>query len=246
MFITTTVNLSTRTGYNSNLLAAGGSVDLNGVDQHYERLYTTDYSSDRFIIGGWFQRHEIDTVTPLFSMNDAGGNANIIRFNANNTLSVVVNSKVNTSYYQFSDVFWYHIVISVDTQASGLNSLLLYVNGEQQAMSATDTITVADKWFNTTQKMFIGKDSASVYGKFAMSQVFGLPNASIQNSNYEIGDFGENYIVGAAGIKTEWTPVTNSAINSVASSVTGSFALTSSIFNGTDSSGNGNRFTIVK
>jgi len=216
---------------------------FNGTDEMLEQtsLFGADEESVRFILSFWVKRTEISAAgTSPIICTDVSGNEEIIRFDADDKLRVNLNNNAHVSDQVFRDTGWYHFVVSVEQ--GGSPDLSVYVNGLEITWGTDVAITANPSWFNTVNKIRIGKDSASAFGAIYISQVLGLPQVSIQNSDHAVTDFGIFRTVGSG--RQEWTPRSDEEITALATSLGGNaFCLTDGIGDGTDASGNGNGFT---
>jgi hypothetical protein len=129
--------------FNNNLLlgAAGqsGAFDttliersawFDGVADWMTVSYGVNESSVRFIVGGWLRRLSFTYVDPHFIRTSQNGYPNSIFFTSADKLTIRVNNQSWTTTQVFRDVDWYHILVSIDTTATG-ETCHLDVNGEQ-------------------------------------------------------------------------------------------------------------------
>jgi hypothetical protein len=151
----------------------------------------------------------------------------------------------------FRDIGLYHIVLSYDTnQATSSDRIKLYVNGVQETSFSTETYPslgyAAPRPFNAVPfGVGVSADTGSINTDFFngyMAQVTFLDGVSIQQGDYAISDLVEEITYGTNGVGT--SVKYDAEYEALALAAGGnSFALTSAIGDGTDSSGNGNNFT---
>ena len=126
--------------------SASGGYDItnsarfnSGSSDNLSKTFGTATSRRIFTISTWIKRSNLDTVQNLFTAGTGSGDAGI-RFNSGNELFFYEISSPYSAYnFEFStsqlfrDVSaWYHIVVAVDTtQATNTNRVKIYVNGSQ-------------------------------------------------------------------------------------------------------------------
>jgi len=199
-----------------------------------------------FTISAWIKRGLLansSTFETIISAvyNTGSGYGDFIRFIDNDTLDIIyfdgVVSYRLTTNRKFRDVnAWYHIVIAFDTtQATDSDRIKVYVNGTQETSFATATYPNLnrDTEYNNTVVHNIGfRNTIGEYFSGSMTHFH-----FIDGTAYDADTFGETDAT--TGI---WKPKT---APSVTYGTNGFFLKfeNSGAF-GTDSSGNGNNFTV--
>ena len=184
------------------------------------------------------------TESPVSSGTDAN-NRGIVYFNGgNNEIQYYEATSGTTSIHLttnrlFRDISaWYHIVLSVDTtQATDSDRVKIYVNGVQETSLATATYPTLDynTKINSAVNMSIG--SANSYGG-ALHFSGSMAHVNfIDGTAYDASTFGETNA--ASGI---WTPLASPSVTYGTNGFFLKFASSGAL--GTDSSGEGNTFTV--
>ena len=204
-------------------------------------VFGVNEESARFILSFWVRRHHfaVGATSPIIATNE-GGNREIIRFDSDDKLRLQLNNQGSITSRVFRDTAWYHILVSVEVgTGTGVN---LYVNGELETLGTAPTLSGNPSWFNSINKIQMAVDTTPVRGKLQLAQVCGLPQVSIQNSDYTVANFLDTFNFGANG--SQYVPKSDAAIVAIADAVGGNaFCLTTAIGDGTDASANGNNFT---
>ena len=194
-----------------------------------------------FTISTWIKRGTIGSNQYMINAYSDANNLGVLYFDVSDVLvaKLKISSVVNTSIIP-SRVFrdtsaWYHIVWKVDTtQSTESDRSKLYINGVEETTfdSATYLSQNADTAFNSTAEHTIGAKTTSDYFDGSMAHVH-----FIDGTSYDANTFGETDAT--TGI---WKPKT---APSVTYGTNGFFLKfeNSGAF-GTDSSGNGNNFTV--
>lgn len=189
----------------------------------------------------WLKRSTIGTAQRIFSQGDhsSGDPMTFLAFKSDDTLQFNRYSGGSTELVTnrlFRDTSaWYHIVFRCDTtNATAGDRLRLYINGVEETSFATDNNPSlnSNTEVNNTQKIEIGRVEAVQYFDGQMAHVH-----LIDGTAYDASAFGETD--STTGI---WKPKT---APSVTYGTNGFFLKfeNSGAF-GTDSSGNGNTFTV--
>ena len=187
---------------------------------------------------GWVKRGALGTAT-LFGAG-SGTTYSQLSFSADslflqNNISTVVGVQISTPAVYRDPSAWYHIVVSVDTtQAVSSNGVKIYVNGVLQTLTYTTYTQNADFSFNNTVVQEIGRVVGVQYFDGYLTEVNFIDGQALTPSS-----FGQ--IETTTGV---WSPK-----QYVGSYGTNGFYLkfgnTSSVAAlGTDSSGNGNTWTV--
>jgi len=199
---------------------------------------TPSVAGDRrtFTFSFWFKRGNLSSIQHFFTnQNDLFGieSGNYIFF-AFNGASAGTFSFVNTLLRDVSA--WYHIVLTVDTtDATGADRLKLYINGERiTPSSSTPPSQNYESAVNNTQIQVIGKRQSNndrfLDGSLAHFHF-------IDGTAYDASAFGQTD--STTGI---WTPKISPSVTYGTNGFFLKFASSGSM--GTDSSGNGNNFSV--
>ena len=211
---------------------------------YLSRTQTTATNRKKLTLSTWIKRGNLSGgsfqffVSSYISATDRIG----FYFNSDDSISVFASTSGTTISLQTSRLFrdisaWYHIVYEIDTtQATSSDRVKIYVNGEQETSFQTATYPTqnSDIQFGTSSyNMYVGTYDTSQYyfsGVLAHTHF-------IDGTAYDASTFGETDAT--TGI---WKPKT---APSVTYGTNGFFLkFENSAAFGTDSSGNGNTFTV--
>ena len=189
----------------------------------------------------WLKRSNVSTRHDFFSAGTASNNTDTmaIRFDTNGNLTLAMWS---ADIFQTSQLFrdasaWYHMVLAMDTtQSTSSDRVKLYINGTQ----VTDFTSIsypsqnADLGINGNVSHNIGRleFNDSFYFDGSMAHVH-----FIDGTAYAASDFGET-----DATTGQWKPKTSPSVTYGTNGFFLKFANSGSM--GTDSSGNGNNFTV--
>jgi hypothetical protein len=229
--------------------SASGGYDItnslrfnSGSSDYLSRTPASAGNRRTFTISTWFKRADIGRYQYLYGSTTDSWQVNwfLLYIDTGNTLNVLdYNSGSNFSYdttQTFRDPSaWYHIVVAIDTtQATSTNRVKLYVNGSQ--VTAFDVATAPtqnlDTRWNNNIGHYIGQgDAGSYYYSGYMSDFYSIDGQQLEPSSFGETDFD-------TGI---WKPKAYTGTYG-----TNGFYLQfkNSASLGTDSSGNGNTFTV--
>jgi hypothetical protein len=200
-----------------------------------------------FTFSTWIKRSDISARFQLLfcANNFSGSNLNSqIFFNQSNQLATTVtNNGTNVSYLLSTQLFrdvsaWYHIVIAYDTtQATDTNRVKMYVNGSQ--ITALDTATYPTQNLDTA------------YNQISIPQVIGYRHSEAADY-YTDGLLANTILIDGQQLTPSSFGQTDATTGIwKPKSYTGSYGTNgfflkfeSSGSLGTDSSGNGNNFTV--
>jgi hypothetical protein len=208
------------------------------------RTFGSSGNKKTFTLSAWYKRSEVEVEHRIFSTHNTGSPAGYasLHFHTSDDL-IVFNYNGSSSYQQFRtdrkfrDVSaWYHIVLAYDTtQGTDTNRAKLYVNGVQETSFSTATYPSqnADLYFNDNVIHYIsGGDTANGSNPYSgyMSEVIFVDGQQLTPTSF-----------GVANSDGVWTPIP----------YTGTFGnngfnlqFENSAALGTDSSPNGNTFTV--
>jgi len=196
-----------------------------------------------FTISTWVKLSKIQTSGAIFSAR-SGSPWGILDFSSGDgvgsghSLQFSVTAGVSPGVYTtriFRDASaWYHIVVAVDTtQATASNRVKIYINGVQETLVSGNYPTLnQDTQFNSTISHDIGGSASSNYFDGSLAH-FNF----IDGTAYAASDFGET-----DATTGQWKPKTSPSVTYGTNGFFLKFANSGSM--GTDSSGNGNNFTV--
>lgn len=207
-------------------------------------MSATGSSRTTFTISTWFKLSSLTSTNIIFS---AGDSNNFIRFYIGSTSRIGIEDYNTTAYTLNWDTpstglllrdpsAWYHLVFAVDTtQATASNRVKVYINGNNISSNFTQTTTPslnAQMQINNGGTMYFGY---SVFGTVYFSG-YQSENYFINGQQLDPSSFGETDT--DTGI---WKPKAYTGTYG-----TNGFYLkfSNSASLGTDSSGNGNNFTV--
>jgi len=194
-----------------------------------------------FTFSGWFKRSALGASNRIFDVGTGSGDGDrfLIQFYSTGDTLAIMGGATNwrITSQVFRDVSaWYHIVVAVDTtQATASDRIKVYVNGSQITSFGTsnDPSLNFDLGTNTTSLHTIGSSTApSSYYNGSMAHFHFIDGIA-----YDASAFGETDAT--SGI---WKPKTSPSVTYGTNGFFLKFANSASL--GTDSSGNGNNFTV--
>ena len=210
---------------------------------YLKRDITSDGNKKIFTFSMWVKRGTLGSEQRLLMGYDAGSGEDFFQFNSNDKIKIASANGVSylldlDSSRVFRDTSaWYHLVFSYDsTQATNTNRVKLYVNGEQETLTGTFPAQNNDILFWNTSG-----DDIDIGGRSKLNNLYFDGEMAhvhfIDGTAYDASTFGETDAT--TGI---WKPKT---APSVTYGTNGFFLKfeNSGAF-GTDSSGNGNNFTV--
>jgi hypothetical protein len=190
----------------------------------------------------WIKRTKLGTTTSILTTGDgsADNNARMLIFDATDKIEIAYYNAGFTYQVTTNRLFrdtsaWYHLVVAVDTtQVTASDRIKIYVNGVQETSFATSSYPSLNATFNyNSSAQYIGDLRGSgIYGEFLLSHLH-----YIDGTAYDADTFGSTDAT--TGI---WKPKT---APSVTYGTNGFFLKGENSGSlGTDSSGNGNNFTV--
>ena len=212
----------------------------SGSSDELTRTFASDGNRKTFTFSCWIKRTTIGTDQSIF-FGDTAGTTNATQdsfyFNASNTLTFGGwNSGFFTSTMLFRDVSaWYHIVVGVDsTQATSANRIKFYVNGTEQTYTSGAGYPAQNADFGITKSgnhSFFGNDGQSGRGNGYLAESYLIDGQQLTPSSFgetdtDTGIWKPKAYTGTYGTNGFYLKFANSASL------------------GTDSSGNGNTFTV--
>ena len=208
------------------------------------KLSRTPSSGDnqKYTVSCWVKRTGLGASTTVYSTGDTTPNKN------GRMLFIDASDKIEISYYNSGYTYivltnrvlrdtnaWYHIVVAFDsTQATASDRIKIWVNGEQESSFQTSSYPSLNASFNFgSATHYIGDlGGRSIYSDFVLSHLH-----YIDGTTYDASYFGETD--STTGI---WKPTTSPSVTYGSNGVFLKFENSGSM--GTDSSGNGNNFTV--
>jgi hypothetical protein len=214
----------------------------SGSSDYLSRTPASTTNQKTWTYSFWIKRSNLGTIQYFLYARNDDNNRSYFRFTSSDTLGFFATSSASVKLEGsitsrvFRDVSaWYHIVLSADTtQATSTNRFRIYVNGTEQTLTFDTTPSQnSDLSMNIAHPTAIGvyADGLSGYLNGYMSEIYMIDGSQLTPSSFGQTD-------SATGI---WTPI----------AYTGSFGtngfylkFANSAALGTDSSGNGNTFTV--
>jgi hypothetical protein len=224
----------------ANSLAGGGyavdnSLRFNsGSSDYLNRTYGTPTNNKIWTFSFWLKRSELSREQHILN---GGGQQNY--FNTSDAFLFGDTSTLLTTTQVFRDISaWYHIVIAKDsTQATASDRIKLYINGTQVTSFATATypsLNTASVWNTDATAYYFGTYNPAPSGYYYsgyLSEYYFIDGQQLDPTSF--GEFDAD-----SGV---WKPIAYTGTYG-----TNGFFLEfqSSGALGTDSSGNGNTFTV--
>ena len=206
-------------------------------------LSRTQSSSNQqiFTVSTWVKLGDLANSMYINNIaSDANNRIGIFTF-GNNMTFYGINSGVDSVYLRSTALYrdpsaWYHVVVSVDTtQATASDRVKMYVNGER--------ITAFDNEVYPTQNLNFPTNSTHYVGCFLSSNqsynFYGVMSHYHYTDGYAYDATAFGQTDSTSGV---WTPKTAPSVTYGTNGFFLKFANSASL--GTDSSGNGNNFTV--
>jgi len=215
----------------------------SGSSDKLTRTTSTPTSQQKFTWSAWCKRTNIGTYNVIQGFYTDANNYLLVGFSSSDKIDIInyPNSttarKITTALYRDVSA-WYHIVVSIDTTlATATDRIKLYVNGSQVTAFSTDTAPSqnANLLTNaTTNAIGAGEGGSIGYYNGYISEIYYIDGQALTPSSFGQTD-----------------PSTPSSGIWVPKAYTGSYGtngfylkFANSASLGTDSSGNGNTFTV--
>lgn len=230
----------------ANSLAGGyqvkNSLRFNsGSSDYLSKTFGSASNRQIFTISFWVKRANLSSTQGLVLNGENSGNNDLaIYFESSDKMNIFSWSSSSLQFQLvptqvFRDVSaWYHMVLSVDTtQATSSNRVKFYINGSQ--VTALDTATYpaqnANLEYNTTRPLWIGRSYGGHYLNGYISEFNSIDGSQLTPSSFgetdtDTGIWKPKAYTGTYGTNGFYLKFANSASL------------------GTDSSGNGNNFTV--
>ena len=213
----------------------------SGSSDYLNRTLSTPTNNKLYTWSGWIKKTKNDEVAPNIFGAHSGGLRDCIRFDGGgNALQIIFNEagsgNLVTTQLLRDVSAWYHIVVAVDTtQATSTNRVKIYLNGTQITSFSTSSYPAQNytNILNAANTHVFGKnaDLSNEFFNGYIAETYFIDGQQLTPSSFGETDFD-------TGI---WKPIP----------YTGSFGTNgfylqfkNSASLGTDSSGNGNTFTV--
>ena len=235
-----------------------GSIWLEDTSDFLSKTFSSGTSPSQVIVSTWFQRCALGSdqaiLASLGGVISTSSNRLLITSADKIRVHTESGSSTTTQYESdrvFRDIGWYHILLSIDGTASGSNTVKVFVNGDEVALTRTvgsDFTGSLNSWGNSGALHFIGKYNNAVTDLFPwkgyFSQYTFLVGSSIQSGSATVSDFLGTHTFGTNG--SQVIPNSDANVALLASNAGGnSFSLdfSNSGSLGNDASSNNNDFT---
>jgi hypothetical protein len=201
----------------------------------------TSGSNTKYTVSCWVKRSGFDSSTTVFSTGDttADNNARMLFINADNRVQVAYYNagytyQVETSALLRDPSAWYHLVSAVDTtQATASDRIKIYINGTLQTSLSTANYPSQNSTFNfNSATQYIGDlGGRSIFSNFYLADFYYVDGTQVNATSFgetdeDTGIWKPKAYTGTYGTNGFYLQFKNSASL------------------GTDSSGNGNTFTV--
>jgi hypothetical protein len=208
--------------------------------------FSTPTEAKKFTISFWFKRSELGAVNYLLGAYDGSStNSSDFVFGTGDNLALYFGGNAGSGYLlQTNRVFrdtnaWYHFVYEVDTtQATDSNRVKVYINGVQETSFSTEqyppqnaTTFIFNSANNKIGQQWDASTAANSWDGSMAHFHF------IDGTAYDASAFGQTET--SSGI---WKPKTSPSVTYGTNGFFLKFGNAGSL--GTDSSGNGNNFTV--
>jgi len=229
----------------ANSVSGGYEIDNSlrfnsGSSDSLTRTTGTPTSQQKFTWSSWCKRTNIGTYNIIQGFYTDANNYLLVSFSTSDKIDIINYPNSTTARKITTQVFrdpsaWYHILVAVDTTlATATDRIKLYVNGNQVTAFATDTAPSqnANLLTNaTTTAIGVGEGGSIGYYNGYISEIYYIDGQALDPSSFGETDEDTNI----------WKPIPYTGTfgtNGFYLEFQNSGAL------GTDSSGNGNNFTV--
>jgi hypothetical protein len=211
----------------------------SGSSDNLSRTPSSTTDRQKWTISFWVKRSKLSTDNIIYSQGSTSGALAYFYFASTDKFGIAFDTEASGNFRStmvFRDVSaWYHIVVACDTtQATSTNRVKVYVNGSQITNSTETQPTQnynTQVNTNTISKIGVQSDSASGFVDCYLSEYYLIDGQQLTPTSFGETDEDTNI----------WKPIP----------YTGSFGTNgfylqfkNSAALGTDSSGNGNTFTV--
>jgi len=214
----------------------------SGSSDYLNRTPASTTNRRTFTYSAWIKRSNVSSQQSIIAVGSVS--LNNVGFSTDGYFTYweyVPNDSTNVAYFQTNRLFrdvsaWYHIVVSVDTtQATSSNRVKIYINGVQETSFSTATYPSQnqDLNFNTNVTHQIGRYpyTGTAFFNGYMSEIYMIDGQALEPTSFgetdtDTGIWKPKAYTGTYGTNGFYLKFANSASL------------------GTDSSGNGNTFTV--
>jgi hypothetical protein len=140
----------------------------SSASAYFNRTFGSPTSQNIWTYSAWIKRGALAAFANI-GPSTADANNNQILFNNDDTFGVIL---AGTTFIKTTQVFrdpsaWYHIILNVNSGASGTNKMALYINGVQVTAFSTDArSTFSSSTINTAIGHNIGRYASSAANYF--------------------------------------------------------------------------------
>jgi hypothetical protein len=216
-----------------------------GTAQYLSRTFGTATSRDTFTISTWVKRHtEVGSSSKsvIFSGGTSGSQYTYTSFASTDGINIDAQTTaagIGTSNEQFRDTSsWYHVVYRIDTsQSSQADRLRVYVNGTQLTGLDLSSISQDEDFahWNAAEAFYIGQKNGIGHAADGTNLMY-AETLFFDGQSYAPTEMAEE----KQGI---WIPKDPSALTFGYNGFHMKYANAGAL--GTDSSGNGNNFSVT-
>jgi len=218
------------------------SLRFNSADSAYlNRTPSSAGNRKTWTWSGWVKRASTGGVQVLFASYVDSSNRFNIRYNASKlefygTVSGSVNINANTDAVFRDPSAWYHVLVVLNTtESTGSDRFKLYVNGSQISLSfSTTPAQDADLHINSATSHLVGQAGSTFYYDGYLTEINFVDGSALDPTSF--GAFDDNNV---------WQPKDTSSLTFGTNGFRLKFDdISSNSALGTDSSGNGNSFSV--
>ena len=171
------IHTFTSSGYLAPLKFVGNSLRFRqSASPYLTRNPSTPTAQNTWTLSAWVKRGQINSYETIMSDDNTGnGKNNQIQFKNDNTFLWYSDQATGNIFFQTNAVYrdpaaWYHIVLAVNSSASGSNKIRFYVNGSEVTSFSTDNRS-----------------------SFSSSYINALGTMQILGAYYQSGSSGNNF-----------------------------------------------------
>jgi len=210
---------------------------------YLHRTPSSTFAGTKYTFSGWFKRGDLTARNCMLWASSDGGSADYteIEFKADNTLhwankanGGTAGNLITTRLFR-DPAAWYHLVFAWDTTASAADRMRIYVNGVEETSFGTDTNPGSGdtgcSLATSGDEVDIGRQASTYFYNGVMAHLH-----LCMGNAYAASDFGETDATSGIWIAKSGPSVTYGD--------DGFFLKFASGALGTDSSGEGNNFTV--
>ena len=173
------------------------SLRFNSADSAYlSRTPASASNRQTWTWSGWYKRSTLSTSQMLFSARSGNTQSllwvqsgDTLRFYSENSGGTGIGNATTSAV--FRDVgAWYHVMFVLDaSNATAANRIKIYVNGVEQTITISTTISNADHAINSTIEHTIGREATqSAYLNGYMTEVNFVDGQALTPSSFGLND----------------------------------------------------------